>query len=199
MEELKVLFKKMEIDGFLISDIYNVRYLSGYKGDESYLLLTGDEKYFITDTRYTEQAEEECKGFEIVDWKKIGSNLSSAIAIISEEKSIRSLGFEGSIGHDFFCEIDGKIKGKLKLVSNVVEDLRKIKSLREIDYSQKACQISDRAFDRILNDIKVGVTEMELSAKLAYYLKNLMQGIMRISCCQVPELPSFMGFHHRRK
>lgn len=171
MEELKVLLRKMGIDGFLINNIDNVRYLSGYKGDDSYLLLTGDEKYFITDTRYTEQAQEECKGFEIIDWKITGSSLSSAIAIISERETIKTLGFEGSISHGFFCEIGEKFKGKLQQMPDAVEDLRKIKSKEEIDYARKACQISDRAFDRILKDIKIGVTERELSAKLAYYLK----------------------------
>lgn len=168
---MEKLLQTKGIDGFLISNIFNVRYLSGYTGDDSFLLLTADDKYFITDTRYTEQAQEECIGFKVVDWKKKYLSLSSAIARIADEKEVKILGFEGSISHKFYCEIDGKLTCKLLIVKDVVEDLRQIKSLNEIEYSRKACEISDRAFYRILNDIKVGVTERELSAKLAYYLR----------------------------
>lgn len=164
--------KEMDIDSIFICNIYNVRYLSGYKGDDSYLIISEKGKYFITDARYTEQAKIECPQFEIIDWRNIGANISNAIAYIVEKEDIQLLGIEThNISYEQFGEIDKLIPARIFPLSGIVEDLRTVKLPQEIEYLKKACSISDRAFNRILNDIKVGITEKELSAKLAYYLK----------------------------
>jgi len=53
------------IDGLLITDLVNVRYLTGFTGSSGYLLITGKNALFVTDFRYMEQAHEEVKGFRI--------------------------------------------------------------------------------------------------------------------------------------
>jgi Xaa-Pro aminopeptidase len=165
-------FKKNNIDGMLISNPHNVRYLSGYKGDDSYLLMTEKAKYLITDARYTEQAAEECPGFEIIDWKIVGGKLSTAIDHIAKKENIELLGIEPeAINYKQFRDLDNMVSAKLTCTTKIVEQLRTIKTPKEVEYIKRACEIGDKAFERILNDIKVGVTEKELSAKLAYYLK----------------------------
>lgn len=173
LEALINKIKEMNIDSMFIYNKHNVRYLSGYKGDDSYLIISEKGKYFITDPRYTEQAKLECPQFEIINWRSKGSNIASAINYIVKKENMSTLGIEDSyISLKQYKEIEESTGIKLLTASGIIENLRTVKSSQEIEYAKKACEISDRAFSRILNDIKVGITEKELSAKLAYYLKS---------------------------
>lgn len=167
---LNVMLKE-GLDGFFISKIHNVRYISKYTSDDAYLLITNTKNYFITDPRYTEQAQSECKGFEVVNWRTSGKTLSEAVANIANELNIKSLGFEAdNITYQNYSGLSEAMKAKLIPMTNVVEEFRAVKTPEEIQNQRIACQISCRAFDRILEDIKVGVTEKEIAAKLSYYM-----------------------------
>ncbi len=167
---LNVMLKE-GLDGFFISKIHNVRYISKYTSDDAYLLITNTKNYFITYPRYTEQAQSECKGFEVVNWRTSGKTLSEAVANIANELNIKSLGFEAdNITYQNYSGLSEAMKAKLIPMTNVVEEFRAVKTPEEIQNQRIACQISCRAFDRILKDIKVGVTEKEIAAKLSYYM-----------------------------
>ena len=71
----------------------NIRYISGYTGDDSYLVITKDHFYFLTDPRYTEQISIECPDYEIVLWKNYGS-IGECVAEIAKKEHINSLAFE---------------------------------------------------------------------------------------------------------
>jgi Xaa-Pro aminopeptidase len=172
LKKFKEQLKSKNIDGALIHNIHNVRYLSSYTSDDAFLLITEGTSYFITDPRYTEQAEKECPDFEIFNWRSRGTDLSDSILEIGEKEKIKRLGIEDeSISLKEFKQIEKKLTVEFVPISGMVENLRKIKQPEEIENLKKACQISDRVFEKILNEIKVGVTEKELSAKLSYYLK----------------------------
>ncbi|MEG0898219.1 MAG: Xaa-Pro peptidase family protein [Oscillospiraceae bacterium] len=161
------------LQSFFISNIHNVRYVSGYTSSDAYLLICQDGPYFITDPRYTEQAEAECKDFKIVNWKDIGTSLGDAVATLAKKHGITQIGFEGCMNFNTYNAIKTTL-GNVELVEvgGIIEKFRQIKSPYEIQCQIKACEISCRAFDRILNDIKVGVTEKEIAAKLCYYMVN---------------------------
>jgi Xaa-Pro aminopeptidase len=172
VEKLIEQMELMSIDAVFIYNIHNVRYLSGYKSDDSYLLVTNKKRYFITDPRYTEQAENECLGFEIINWRKFGS-ISDAVAYLISKENVKRLHIEDSnISFNQYTQIQKALSVEAVPLKGLIEELRAVKTSEEIECSKKACQIGDRAFKRILEDIKPGVTENELSAKLAYYLKS---------------------------
>ena len=65
---IKELILEKDVDGIYISDLYNLRYLSGFSGTTGSAFIMADKKYFFTDFRYKEQAVKETKdkGFEVV-------------------------------------------------------------------------------------------------------------------------------------
>ena len=69
VQKLLTYMEKENLEAFYISSPANVRYISGYTGDDSYLVITKNKKYFITDPRYTEQAAEECPDYQIYNWR----------------------------------------------------------------------------------------------------------------------------------
>lgn len=171
-KDIHHLMEEHEIDAFFISQIHNVRYLSGYKSDDAYLLITKDKRYLLTDPRYVEEASDNAKGYQTINWREYNSVGCAVADLISGDK-IKNLYFEeNNISFDLFNQLQKEINVKLSPIEGAIENLRSIKSVDEIAFLRKACEIGDRAFNQILKDIRVGVTERQLSAKLGYYLKN---------------------------
>lgn len=163
-----------KIDGFFVSRPQNVRYISDYTGEDSYLFITEKKCFFITDPRYTEQAGYECPEYEIVNWKIRGGSVANTVRLIVEELSLTNFAFEGDfVNYNMYSELK-KINAEAMPVGGVIEKFRSIKTTKEIRNLRVACEIADRAFDRVIKDIRVGVTEKELASKLSYYM--VMEG-----------------------
>jgi len=67
LQQLRAQFDAHQIDAMLITNPINVSYLSGFTGDDSYILVTEKEAIFFTDSRYTEQVKHETTGFRLVE------------------------------------------------------------------------------------------------------------------------------------
>lgn len=174
VEMLLEYMRQNDIDAFFLAKKQNIRYISGYTGDDSYVVITKDKFYFLTDPRYTEQAGIECPDYQILLWKTYGS-IGKCVAHIVNEQHVQSLAFEADVlNYLFYSQLEKEISAKLIPTINVVEKFRSVKTPQEIEYLRAACEISCRAFDRLLDDIRVGVTEKELAAKLSAYM--VMEG-----------------------
>jgi Xaa-Pro aminopeptidase len=175
IEKLISYLNENKIGGFFIARPQNVRYISGYTGEDSYLFITDSEKFFITDPRYTEQAQNECPDFTIVNWREHGKTLPAAIKSTIEKTSVKNFGFEGDfVTYNIYKELTFENKAEAIALNGVIESFRSIKSPEEIHNLRAACQIADRAFERIIKDIRVGVTEKELASRLSHYM--VMEG-----------------------
>ena len=169
-ERIRAWMEEEQIDAFFVSKLINVRYVSGYTSDDAYLLLTRDKQFFLTDPRYTEQASGECPSFTIFEWRSIGS-VGSAVGRIAREEGVRRIAFEeDDMVYAFYTQIRDAADAELVPVSGVIEELRSQKTPQEIEYLRASCQIASDAFEKILKDIRVGVTEKELAAKLSLYM-----------------------------
>ena len=60
LKKLRSSLRRAKADGLLVTNFINVTYLTGFTGDDSYLLVTQDEAVIISDMRYTTQLEQEC-------------------------------------------------------------------------------------------------------------------------------------------
>ena len=164
-------FRQSSLEALFLKKGPNVRWTSGFKGADSYVLLTSKGGFLITDPRYTEQAELEAPDFILVNWRTVGGTVMGALAHILKEEHIQSMGFEAdALSFGEYSELQGLTGAKLVPTENVVENLRSIKTPEEIEYLRAACEIACRAFYRILDDIRVGVTEKELAANLSSYM-----------------------------
>nr|WP_312576425.1 Xaa-Pro peptidase family protein [Sedimentibacter sp.] len=175
LEKLIGYLNENNVEGFFISRPQNVRYISKYTGDDSYLFITETGKFFITDPRYTEQAQQECPEYKLINWREQGKTLAGAVKSIIEELKIKNFAFESDfVTYSTYEELSGQIDAQAIPLTGVVEKFRSIKTDEEIRNLRVACQIADRAFSRIIKDIKVGITEKELASKLSHYM--VMEG-----------------------
>lgn len=161
------------LGGFVVQRPENVRYLSGYTGEDSVLLVLRDRCLFVTDPRYTEQAAKECPNFEILNWRDEAPSLPEALASYAKKASLSAVAFEADYmtfrAHAIMAEAFGE---GVRLVPSlgVIEEYRKIKRPDEIEKLRISCGIADRALARLLDDIRPGRSEKELAALLALHL-----------------------------
>jgi Xaa-Pro aminopeptidase len=156
------------IDGFLVTDLRNVRYLSGFSGSSACLLLTKKEQFLFTDFRYEEQSKRETRGFEILIEKEERPKL-----IVSKAKSMNVgvLGFETTVTYAFYRSL--LRKGiKLKAVANLIEDLRTAKDKAELKLITQSVARAEKAFADVKPGIKKGVSERQVAVMLEEGLKE---------------------------
>lgn len=153
----------------VVSNISNVRYLSGFSGSTAWLLAGREKATLITDFRYKEQAEGEVfRGVEIkIDTKDA---LSVICGMAPELKG--KVGFEaGSLTYAAFEKLRSAAGG-LMPVEELVEELRKTKDDNEIASLSKAASIADSVFGEIVGEIKVGLSEVDIAARLDFLLRK---------------------------
>ena len=150
--------KESGVDAAFIEKDENCRYISGFTGSDSYLFLTADDCYLLTDSRYTEQAKEEAKGFTIIDY---AGKLAKTVGELSAKHHVTRFGIEAGMTYKMYLSFD-EVLPETDFVFVVPDTLRQIKSAEEIRLIEEACRISDLGFEKTVPYIKAGVTEAEL-------------------------------------
>jgi len=170
LTKLRESFQASSIDALLITSGKNRQYITGFTGSAGVAVVTEDKAVFITDFRYTEQAAKQCEGFEIVQHK---GGLVDEIANVVKDLGVAKLGFEQDhVTFSTYLNYKTTIKADLVPVSGVIEKLRLIKSEQEIKILKEATQIADAAFEHILTYIKPGLTELDVSNELEFFMRK---------------------------
>ena len=166
ISKFNTLLQQNNIEAIFIVNKSNIRYLSGYTGDDAFLFITPQFRALITDSRYTEQAARECPLYQIIDHRQPERSLISLIEEFCESAQVKSLAFERNhISYALFETLNTALADKIKLrpVENITEQLRYVKSSEEIELMRQACAATDRAFKQICQYIKPGVTEKDIA------------------------------------
>lgn len=168
--KVKEINKQLGIEGLLISNGNNIRYVSGFAGDTGYLYISEKRHAIITDFRYTYQAEKEAVGYEIIT---IGDGgYEEIIEELLRSDNINRLGFESKdMLYSRYKELKDKLRVELIPINDEVTSLRRIKTPQELEYIKKAEAIGDKVFEEILTYIKPGMTELMIAARIEYLLK----------------------------
>jgi Xaa-Pro aminopeptidase len=170
LNKLRAELKKLNVDGILITSSFNRRYMSNFTGSAGVVLISNDRAQFITDFRYVEQAEKQCVGFEIV---KHNGTIPEEVAAQVKELGITRLGFEQEhVTYSSYQSYKGALQSELVPLSGVIEKLRLIKTDAEIKILKEAAKIADAAFTHILGFIRPGITELEVSNELEFFMRK---------------------------
>ena len=160
-------------DAFLVTKPEDVRYLTGFTGEDSYLLAHRRGGVLLTDGRFDEQAHAECPGVEVFIRQ---GGMSEAVAKEARRLRLRRLGVQG--GHTTLFLKDALAKTgafrKIVPVADVVGELRIVKDEREIATIVRAVRIAERGFQQLLALGRrwwIGRTERELAAELDHRMR----------------------------
>jgi Xaa-Pro aminopeptidase len=154
------------LDALIVLDLADIRYLSGFTGSAGLLVLLADgTDAFLTDFRYQSQVAEELD--PALEVRIESESLLKMSRELLVGRGVSRVGFEREqLSYRAWYEWSDRGSPDLVPVEEWIEELRAIKSAPEIAAIRKACRIADETFDGILEQVRAGVTERELAARL---------------------------------
>jgi Xaa-Pro aminopeptidase len=170
--KLRRLMAEQSIDAALVTGLSNVRYYTGFTGDDSMALIDGTHAVFLTDFRYTEQAEGECEGFTVIEPEAAAP--FTTVDRLCKEWGVKRLWVEEEdISWDRYNSMHNALKG-IEIVPNagVIKSVRVVKEPEEIENIRRAQQIAERGFMHLLDFIKPGMTEREVALELEFFTRR---------------------------
>ena len=172
VEALKARMRESGLDAMLFTKDANQRYFEGYTGSDCYLLITEEKNYIFADSRYTEQAADECATAKVVPHRDSFPSYFEGIAALCKEHGVRRLGFESaSLTYDQYSKVNGALRNiDFIAAESMGESVRMVKSAEEISKIERACDIADRALERLLPSLVPGVSELEAARELEYWM-----------------------------
>ena len=171
-EKLMKLLNELNVDGIFLTDLYNLRYFTGFTGTTGVALATKKGNFFYSDFRYRSQAEAQVSkmGFE---FREVSRGSLKFVGEHAEKLGLKKIGFEdNNVTFAMYQKLKEVFKAELVPVGEKIMYERMIKSDEEILMIKKAIEISDIAFSEALKVIKEGVSEREISAYMEYIQKK---------------------------
>jgi Xaa-Pro aminopeptidase len=159
------------LDGILFTGLENIRYLCGFTGSDGALIITQKESFFLTDSRYWTQADEEVKGSRIIRYKK---KMEGIFSLLFELK-LKEIGFESALlpflAYQFLAERLGN-ETRLNPLEEALRNLRAVKDAHELTLLRRAIDISSNAFLQVAEILKEGVVEREAALEMESIMKR---------------------------
>jgi len=171
LDNLQNKLHALNLDGMYITNLTNVRYLTGFTGSAGSLLVFDKEKHFFTDGRYIEQSKSQVKNCKI---HIVGGAHFQEISQNNLITNNASVGFESdyvSVNlYESFKNLMPSIKWQK--TSGIIEKIAAIKDNLEIESLKTAIEITDDVFDKIIPELKAGAKEKDIAAKISYLFKK---------------------------
>ncbi len=164
----------------LITAEHHLCYLTGFPSGESYILVTPEKSYFITDFRYIEMAKNTVSGAECIMFNRLTDTLNE----LCKKHDIQTLLLEA-------CETSLAAAARLSRGLSDIElttddtldcwltEMRAIKDEHEIRRIEAAQAITEAGFEHILPYIREGVTEKQVALELEFFMRR--EGAQRVA------------------
>ncbi len=170
VHSLLSIMDERKIDALWITGAENRRYLSGFRAEDGHptessgsLFLGRELRILITDSRFTAQAEEETKGFDIYTAK---DGIGAALDELTRKGEIRALGFEEEfVTWGLYQRISKALSTDIRLMplGKAVEPLRAVKSKQELDMLKASADMISTVLRQVIESLTDGMTEREVA------------------------------------
>ena len=172
-DRLRLGIRKAGVEALLVTDFTNVSYLTGFGGDDSFLLIDQKSEVIISDGRYTTQLDEECPDLERFI-RPTGLPMPEAAAKVLRAAKVRRLGVEADsmtvAVRDHLAKELPKLE--MKSTSGLVEKLREIKDADEVAAVREAVRHAEKAFAVLRASLRPDRTEKELADELEHQMRG---------------------------
>jgi Xaa-Pro aminopeptidase len=172
--KLVSLIRKMDLDAMLVTNFTNVTYLSGFTGDDSYMLVGESLEILLSDPRYSEQLEEECPDLQLAI-RRPPTNIVMLTANVARKAKLQRIGVEAStMSLALYDQLAAALpKATLVPTNGLVEQLREIKDKEEVQEIRRAVRLAERVFSMLRAGLRAEQTEREVAYELEYQIRRL--------------------------
>lgn len=172
-ERLTSLLPDAQVDAILVTDLVNVRYLTGYTGSNGLAVVGPQTRAFVTDFRYVEQAAGEV--YPAFDRRQAALELREELPAILPQGPLR-LGFEeANLSVHDHRRLRETLPDRVELVGldGLVERLRVVKEPEEVARIREATRVADEAFETEVGRGLTGRTEREVAVGIVSRMEDL--------------------------
>ena len=180
-DRLVDLVRERELDALLVTNLVNVRYLTGFTGSNGACVVTPESRLFLTDFRYVEQAGHQVREFERLPPARnladgLASHLTGRTGFDDVHMSVRS--------HRKLAE---QVADGVELVAagGLVEQLRQVKEPGELERIGQAASLATSALEEVLDRGLAGRTEREVALDI--------ESSIRASGAEDPSFPAIVA------
>jgi Xaa-Pro aminopeptidase len=173
IDALRGSLRAGQLDGLLLTSLPNIRYLTGFTGSSALVLVTERDLLFITDFRYATQVQDEVGDLARVAIE--GQSLWAGLwRLLPECRGVETVGFESAhlLYRDYERLQNAGDQWEWQPTSELVESLRERKDPDEVARIAEAARVATRALERILSQVRVGMTELEVAGVLERALRD---------------------------
>lgn len=182
---VKRLREKMcekELDALIIVEPVEVRYLTGFSGDDSVLIITARRKVLVTDSRYVEQIRQECPGLAIKIRKGPISEAAGEVLgrwdLVPErssgKKKVPLIGIDpDNVTVSQYKNLRKAVGEGIRQTKSLVSELQQCKDDYEIKQINKAVRVAEAAIKELSAKLKIGMSEREAAGQLEYEMARL--------------------------
>ncbi len=165
---LRRLLVARGLDAALVTDHADVRYLSGFRGDEALLLVSAEHAFICGDSRFWAQIGAEVAGFDLVrspgDGDLVADVLAAWAAADGRDELERRLGFQGdAVAYSGYRRLRRQFGGRLVNVGERLSALRQVKAEGELRTLRTAAALADAALETVVAGGLQGRTEREIA------------------------------------
>lgn len=170
IERLRGLLRREKLDGLVVVNLPNIRYLCGYTGSNGLMLVSRRDAWFYTDFRYQEQARTEVKGCR----KRV---LTRDLVSHPPPEWLRPFGRlgveENHVTLSRFAQFRKRFrKARLVKTKDLVLELRRTKERVEVETITAAQRVTDHVFGDVLSMVKPGVRERDLALEIEFQFRK---------------------------
>jgi Xaa-Pro aminopeptidase len=158
-----------ELDFLLVTGLVNVRYLTGFGGTNGVCVCGTETRLFLTDFRYTERAEAEVEGWDVVtikdDWLGgIAARLRGRTGFEDDHVTVRTLE-----------RLEGKLEGRAEMVAagGIAEELRRVKDSEELAAIAAASSLADEVWRWSMERGFAGRSERDVASAAEARIREL--------------------------
>lgn len=172
-DRVRRALRKAGAEGLLVTDFANVTYLTGFTGDDSYLLVLRQGEVIVSDPRYTTQLEEECPGLDMLI-RPPGVTMLKATKRAIRASKVGRLAIEGdSMTVGLLDKLaEGLRKVEFVKTSGLVEHFRQVKDKEELACIRKAVWQAERAYAAMRATLRPDKTERQVANELEQHLRS---------------------------
>ena len=167
-DRLVELLEARELDSLLITDLVNVRYLTGFTGSNGACVVTRDERVFLTDFRYVEQARSQVPEYEHIEAGRdmlgdVAGRLRGRAGFDDEHLSVAA-----------HAKLGEKVADDVQLVAagGLVEELRAVKDADEMAAMRTAAELATAAYESLHERGLAGHTERDVAIQLVRFMED---------------------------
>jgi Xaa-Pro aminopeptidase len=169
---LNEILKTNGLDAVVLFHLPHIRFLCGFTGTDGALVVTANDAFFLTDSRYTTQARSQVKTAELVEYRQKVQGVARCLC----DQEVARVGFESATlpyGSLMKLQEETGVGCAWVPLDDPLQQLRRCKTPAEVTLLKQAASLAATAFEQVVGQIRPGAVERDIALELEFAIKRL--------------------------